>query len=378
MAEDASKKILLYLGKFPGYGFDIDGGSILAGQLINTLKKICALDVVFIRKNFETFMDSDVRKISYVTYKSANENKFSRRLKNLDSNRKALENFRDYDIIITAHVSKFFGMEAYGREFWDKTILFPMFCTRSYKLSGETVPVAYTDLEREVICRVRKIITPSEIERNDLIRDYDCEPSKIKIIPRGLSPLITRRNGYLLHEPLRLIYIASIKKQKNHLSSLELLKILNDMCLKATLHLVFTIQERALYEELREHMKEKELESQIVLHEAISQAELARLLREVDINISLSTWETFGRGIFEGMAAGLPTFVLDKLANVKNLCEDNRGICFSGSVREMAQAIFELVRNATEYKLKSDLAAQVAEKFSCCIERKALRKEIFS
>lgn len=378
MAEDAIKKILLYLGKFPGYGFDIDGGSILARQLINTLKKICVLDVVFIRKNFETFVDSDVRKISYVTYKNADENKFSRRLKNLDSNRKALENFREYDIVITAHVSKFFGMEIYGSEFWDKTILFPMFCTRSYKLAGETVPIAYTDLEHGVIRRVKKIITPSEIEREDLIRDCDCEPSKIKVIPRSLSPLITRRNGYRIHEPLRLVYIASIKKQKNHLSSLDLLRVLKNMHLEATLHLVFTIQEKTLYEELREQMTRTGLESQIVLHEAISQAELAKLLREVDINISLSTWETFGRGIFEGMAAGLPTFVLNKLVNVRNLCEDNRGICFSESVREMAQAIFELIIDATEYKLKSDYATQVADKFSCCIEREALRKEIFS
>ena len=32
------KSILLYLGKFPGFGFDIDGGSILAKQLIDSLK----------------------------------------------------------------------------------------------------------------------------------------------------------------------------------------------------------------------------------------------------------------------------------------------------------------------------------------------------
>ena len=47
------KNVLLYLGKFPGYGFDVDGGSILARQLINSLKVRCNLTVCFIRKNEE-------------------------------------------------------------------------------------------------------------------------------------------------------------------------------------------------------------------------------------------------------------------------------------------------------------------------------------
>lgn len=42
-----NRRVLLYLGKFPGYGFDVDGGSILARRLIDLLKTRCLLDVVF-------------------------------------------------------------------------------------------------------------------------------------------------------------------------------------------------------------------------------------------------------------------------------------------------------------------------------------------
>ena len=49
--ENKTLRILLYLGKLPGYGFDVDGGSILAKQLIDSLKSYCKFDVVFIRKN---------------------------------------------------------------------------------------------------------------------------------------------------------------------------------------------------------------------------------------------------------------------------------------------------------------------------------------
>lgn len=43
MKNQFKKNILVYLGKFPGYGFDIDGGSILARQLVDTLKNNCNL-----------------------------------------------------------------------------------------------------------------------------------------------------------------------------------------------------------------------------------------------------------------------------------------------------------------------------------------------
>ena len=89
------------------YGFDVDGGSILARQLIDILKIQCNLTVVFIRKNREIYMDSLVREIKYVEYKNPFGNKFLRRLQNLDTNREAIGDYTKYDTIITAHVSKF-------------------------------------------------------------------------------------------------------------------------------------------------------------------------------------------------------------------------------------------------------------------------------
>ena len=91
--ENKTLRILLYLGKFPGYGFDVDGGSILAKQLIDSLKSYSKLDVVFIRKNKEEYHDEFVNSVRYVEYKYARENKFFRRLNNLDTNREAIGDF---------------------------------------------------------------------------------------------------------------------------------------------------------------------------------------------------------------------------------------------------------------------------------------------
>ena len=48
ISEIQKKKVLLYLGKFPGYGLDLDGGSILARQLIDILK--CVIGLIMIKK----------------------------------------------------------------------------------------------------------------------------------------------------------------------------------------------------------------------------------------------------------------------------------------------------------------------------------------
>lgn len=327
--KNINKKVLLYLGKFPGYGFDIDGGSIMAGQLIDTLKNRCQLSVVFIRKNEETFSDDQVASVRYVKYIDPWNNKFLRRLENFSTNQEAMDNHSEYDIIIAAHISKFFGFSEYSNFFWKKTVLFPMFCSNSYIRAGEKVPYEYVKREQEVIDRVNKVITPSFEEQTDLVNDYSCKPEKIVVIPRGISPFIKYRHRKYVHSPLRIVCIGTIKKQKNTKKTLELIQILEKNGIECELHLVCTIQDqesRDSYKELCCMIENMNISQKINFHISISQSELANLLTEMDINVSMSNWETFGRGIFEGASAGLPTFVFDVLQTVKRLSKGNEGI----------------------------------------------------
>lgn len=375
---NVDKKVLLYLGKFPGYGFDIDGGSILARQLIDLLKRRCQLDIMFIRKNNEVFEDAEVKHISYVKYLDAFNNKFIRRLENLKTNQEALKNYRDYDYIITAHISKFFGMQDAGYDFWGKTILFPMFCTSSYKRAGEVVPREYTFLEKKVIDSVGKVITPSRIEAEDLVRDYSCRKEKVVIIPRSISPLIHFHYRKSVHNPIRLVCIGSIKKQKNTIEAIKLVEHIENMGQMTELHLVCTIQEPKIYDTLKQYIESKDLTKKIFFHIAISQKELSLLLEKMDINVSVSKWETFGRGIFEGASAGIPTFCLNGLREVKQYCCDSEGIVFLNSIEEMAAKIVEIGQNIAAYEEMVNKLPSIINKFSFKKEQQALLKEIFS
>lgn len=362
------KRILLYLGKFPACGFDVDGGSILAKQLIDTLKQKCCLDVVFIRKKKEEFFDKDVNSICYVEYKDAFNNKFIRRLENLATNESALENFRSYDLIITAHVSKFFGMEKYDDEFWEKTILFPMFCTPSYLRAGEDVPTEYTEQERIVFSRVNNIITPSDSEASDLINYYNLSERKITIIPRGINPIFSPSLDWKLHTPLRIVYIGSIKPQKNSLSAVNLLVCLREMGIKGELHMIGTVQDISLYRELNSLIEETQLQSQVHFHHELSQNEVASILKEMDINISVSNWETFGRGIYEGISSGLPTFLLSSLECTQSICANNSGIVYCEDIMDMAKQIASVINTPAKIeKMRSGLD-EIRNKVSCFAE----------
>lgn len=371
------KKVLLYLGKFPGYGFDIDGGSIMAKQLIDTLKSKCLLDVVFIRKKEETYEDMEVNSIRYVEYKDAFNNKFIRRLENLPTNRMAIGDYSRYDIIITAHVSKFFGFSKYDNSFWKRTILFPMFCTSSYKTAGEIVPLEYTFMEREVILRSNKIITPSEEEKNKLISDYNCDASKIRVIYRGINPAFYPSNQSIVGKRFyNIIYIGSIKPQKNNIEAIGLLNILNQSNIKFHIHFVCTIQDHELYNKLLLYIKKCNLQNDVFFHISISQEALATLIRKMDISISVSNWETFGRGIYEGIASGLPTFVPKHLKVIRELCDGNPGVVLCDGIEDMASKIFQVVNHPDVLEIMKHHLPEIASKVDYFNERHNLLKEI--
>lgn len=373
------KNVLLYLGKFPGYGFDIDGGSILARQLINSLKIRCNLTVCFIRKNDETFSDNEVCEVKYVPYKDPWNNKFVRRLENLDTNYEVLKNYDKYDIIVAGHISKFFGMNEARSDFWRKTVIFPMFCTSSYERAGENVPEEYTEQEKIVIDNVKRIITPSDDEKNDLVNDYQCDESKIDVIKRGISPLIHYRKRKLNKEGvIKLVCIGTIKKQKNSKIILDLLQHLMKSEYRFEVHLVATIQDKDYYEEFCRLAENKKMTDYIKYHISISQQELAELLDEMDLNISMSLWETFGRGIFEGASAGLPTIVFDNLKTVRELSDNNKGFYFAISIEKMAEIITELVDNTYKYQEMSDALSVISRRFSYKNEQNLLMQSILS
>lgn len=359
------ERILLVTGKFPGMSHDTDGGSIMVRHLIDILGCNNKLDILFTRTYNSCFQTiHNVNNVIFHPCKFRNDNKFARRILNANWNKDRIAHLIvDYDRVIIIHCCKAFGLESLPKSQIDKIILFPMFLSSSYIMSGEVVPAEYTMLEHNILSKIKTIITPTHVEMNDLIANYNVPSNNITIIPRAINSSIKNIVKPRSIEN-NLIYIGSIKKQKQSDNAIKLVSALKELGLNIHLHLVGGIQDREVYELCQDLIKEHHLRSDVSIHGVLSQEELIKLLEKMDINISVSQWETFGRGIIEGLASGLPTVVLNKLECLNGLLPSESGLLYANDIVEMATIIHKLCIDAAFYKLQSVRTINVKTLFS--------------
>lgn len=377
------KKILLYIGRIYSERDEenIDGGSIVFKQLIETLSNCSVLDVAFIRENrSEIISNKNIRNIYYYDYLKSGKYKFESRLLNFVTNKEALKKYDDYDIIIGIHISHFFGLDDFPLEFWKKTIIFPMFLTPSYQRSNENVPIEYFNEEKKVLEKVSKIITPSITEKNDLINVYGIKQNKISIVPRGINPCFNIYHfGYNKKEPLKLFSIGSIRKQKNQIDSIKVIEELNRKGIDSELTIISNIQDEKYYKSLCEYIKKNNLEKKIIFKWSLTQTELARYIKYCHINISTSNWETFGRGIYEGLCSGKPTFIFNSLVEVTKFVGTSNVLIPCDGQSDLVNKICTLIDKYDEFVLNNQQDFQcIREKVSYDKESILLKEEILS
>lgn len=371
------KKVLLFTGKFPSFGDDTDGGSILIYSLIQALKNNCILDVIFTRtprKGFEVI--EGVRKVSFETYEHHLSDKFARRLANKEQLFSRLrKEIAAYDTVIITHCSKAFGIERLSAEERSKIVLFPMYLSPSYKRSGECPTDEYIANECNALCSAGKILTPSDSEKQDMVRVFGIDENKIKVIPRGyascIKPIVKQP-----HFPIELLYIASIKEQKNTKEAIVLLKELSEYKIDARLHLAGSYQNDSILSDCRTYITANGLSEKVIFHGVLPQKELAALIARAHINISVSNWETYGRGIFEGMAGGLPTVVFDHLECVKQYVTDGEGISFVLNHEAFLSKLIELCTAPDYYSVQARKAIRSVDYLSEAHEKERLIKEL--
>ncbi len=371
------KKVLLFTGKLPCFGEDTDGGSLMVHTLIDALKDKCILDVIFTRTpRLELEHIEGVRRVKFEPYQHHPVNKFERRLINRDQLLTCLrDKANDYGCIIITHCSKAFGIETLPEDIQRKIIIFPMYLSPSYERSGENPPKEYIEAERNALVTAFKILTPSISEKNDMVRYFGVDDKKITVIPRGISSYI-RPVIKTVGKTVKLLYIASVKEQKN---TLDAIVLLNKLCAKgvnAELHLAGGFQNDDILAECRKYIDEQGLGDKVIFHGVLSQKELSELINDVHINISVSNWETYGRGIYEGMAGALPTVVYDRLECVKQNVQNGKGIRFVRDHNEFLSELMLLYDDPVYYRKQAEEAVKSVEYLSEEYEKKRLVKEL--
>jgi len=299
-------KVLLVTEKCSPKKNERDGGA----RLVNTMKSSFG-DALSIMQ-FGKEIDSSSATWCF-EYPFDLKNRFERRIVNANfiaKKIKAVE--QNFTHVIFIHISMQFGLINLPLKKEIEIWTFPMFLTPSYRASGEIVPENYFDMEHRTLTNSKNILTPSHLERRQLINFYSIPEERIHVIPRGVDnrfiiPKIRFYNG-----SLKFCSIGSIKPQKNTLGLICLFKKIYKKFPNATLKIIGPIQNFKYFTEVLDEICNLGLNEVIDVVGYVSPNKLPSMIKDSHFHLSVSTCETFGRSIFETLASGLPNIARKK------------------------------------------------------------------
>lgn len=272
-----------------------DGGA----RLVATLRRAFgdALSII----QFGPFADPSAT--WHRPYPTSSRNRFVARLERAgfiaDEVTKVAAGFTD---VLFIHISMQFGLPRLDARTWT----FPMFLSPSYTESGERVPEAYTKAEHRVLASTDRVLTPSHMERRQLVELYGVGDERIRVVPRGVDRCALRPRERSLDGPPRFCSVGSIKRQKNTVGLIELFAAICDRYPEARLRLIGPVQDVAYGEEVDEVIRRFGLDRSVERLGYVAPHRLADAIDDAHVHLSASTCETFGRAIFETLASGLP------------------------------------------------------------------------
>ena len=139
-----------------------------------------------------------------------------------------------------------------------------------------------------------------------------CSPQKISIIPNPIEKIKIQK----VLEPVNIIHVGRLEKQKNQLELIDAFKQANLECK------LFIIGDGSLYNVLEHKIKAEKLEHKIILMG--KQKEIYQHLKPNWIFASTSSYEGFPNALIEAMNAKLVPVHYDCPSNLDQIIENNQ------------------------------------------------------
>lgn len=386
-------KILLVTAKNPISVNVLDGGAKTVLQYIESLSSDYIVDLLHLNIGDASTRDlltpKGVSKVEMIEadelnyYLFNNKSSFEKFERRIASSRIYAQEIKkriaSYRIVIIFHCSLAMGLKDYlEKDELDKIVLLPMFLTPSYLKSGDLVPESYTNEERVALENVRHIITPSVVEKKQLTDFYHVEESKIVEIPRSVDELRPACTKHKENDITKICYVASFKNQKNNLDAIKCTELLLQRGFSVNLFLVGSVFDKNIYDQCTDYVKLHNLGCSVHFEHAMTTSKLHSFYECMDLAISTSLHETFGRSIYEAMSFGLPTFCLDTLDVVDEFAKNNLGLKKCKDFRTMADEISIVLENRPLLRDMSLNAKEISENLSQEKQYRSIKKYIDS
>lgn len=169
---------------------------------------------------------------------------------------------------------------------------------------------------------------------------FEADPEKYVVIPNAVNDYWFKQQSHIrtIHNPVTLIYVGEIDKNKNVNISLQAVALLNNEGVPIEFHIIGSGPEE---EKCKLLVKELGIEKKVFFHGWQKDKEIIKgFYDKSDIFIMLSYKETFGTVYVEALTQGLPILYTRNQGIDGYFLEGSVGYaCDPGNVQEIAQKI---------------------------------------
>ncbi|HSX19006.1 MAG TPA: glycosyltransferase family 1 protein, partial [Candidatus Saccharimonadales bacterium] len=160
--------------------------------------------------------------------------------------------------------------------------------------------LGYKKIIEHAILNSKKIITPSNFVKDDILKNFKVEPSKIAVTYEAAEDeYLTKTRNLKLETRNYLLYVGNAYPHKNLNTLLDAMQTLDTKLIIVSPRDVFSSR-------LKEEIKNRNLESKVDLKGYMEPQELSKLFHTSTAYIFPTLSEGFGIPALNAMAAGLP------------------------------------------------------------------------
>ncbi len=206
----------------------------------------------------------------------------------------------------------------------------------------------------------KKIITPSEFTKKDLIQTYTLNPDKITVVWHGIDQDFFKPNPNIPKKKT-IFFIGRLEEKKNIIGMISAYEFLRkEQSIKHKL--ILAGRPGYGYENIL-HTIEKlpqEIRRDVILPGYISQKEYLQFLQEADIFLFTTFFEGFGLPVIEAMATGVPV-VASNTTSIPEIAANAAVFCDPKNPLQIAAALSKII-NSERFKKSLILKGRVRAK----------------
>ncbi|MHB9129425.1 MAG: glycosyltransferase family 4 protein, partial [Candidatus Humimicrobiaceae bacterium] len=208
---------------------------------------------------------------------------------------------------------------------------------------GFLLPLYKKVLLKKVLNSSSKIVVPSGDYVDLVSKKYEISNNKIYKVPNGVDLNNFKSLPFKLNDPIRLLYVGRLSKQKNIPLLIRTFKIVTEKINRnIELDIVGDGEEKGKIITL---IKAENLENKVNLRGELRGERLYEIYSNSDIFILTSDYESFGMVLIEAMASGLP-IIASNIPALRNVVEnDKTGLLVKLEPEDFAKAIEKLINN---------------------------------